>query len=250
MWSHLILRNGYLTAGVLSGLFFISKSEDERRCRRICWLIIGAVVLTVYWAGLPYGHYWMQIAGPASVLAGLGFSRLFALSNIGKGLQAAFLIAIVWVSLPAVRASALLWDAVRLREIRDPGYEIAAYLKDHGAEDRYVFITRHLEAYLLSGARIPTRFANPGHMEHPVFSKVAFGRLTTAADGIREVTEKKPKFIVIPSDGPRLGPNSDAELRSVLRRDYFEGPAIDYLRIYERKAEHVPDAISAERAGE
>ncbi len=176
------------------------------------WLLSDA--LSVLAAAKFYDHHFLQMLPPAVLLISVAVGRASRDRRKVVRIGAAVLVTGLLVGLAPVALHVIE------RAAQDPDHpkDTAAFLRDHGARGSLVFVANSQPViYLLSGARMPSRYVLPAWYVRPEFRKRLDIELERFLD---EVFDQRPMFVVMERDHPWL---PDGELVEILTQRYLPG---------------------------
>jgi hypothetical protein len=236
--------NIFLVIGFFGGTFLLGRNWsqlEQRKRHSLLWLLLffGATAVSILNTGAPRRHYLIQIIPFLSLIgASLGCvllqspSRRLWLAVIVLGL----LLSATRTFSEYVHVGEKLMSKLSL--FSDPGYQIAAYLKQENPHRAPVYLMKYHIAYWLTDTKPPIQsVTHPSNIARESLLRAFLGPAASTETEMIKVLETRPLFIVKEETISYLEDHPEALkiLQRRLDKDYYVAKQIGLSAIYRRR---------------
>lgn len=220
------------------GTFFVGE-------RKKMFLLTGsflAVALSILKSGWAWPHYLLQIVPFLSLAAGFLISTILN-TPLRLSILALVVVGLIMPLRPVVARYRHLINKVADGNslYADAGYRVAKYLRKENSNGEPIYLLTDHIAYWLLNVKPVTKIAHPSNISRENFLHFAYGQHATAKTVMKEILDKKPRFIVIHKD-KRMNwfmdkvPKAKLLLDQTLQGNYVLVQEINKRLIYKRKS--------------
>lgn len=221
---------------------FLLRGTWLMRCLFLVVCFFAAFVLM----GKTYSHHMISISPMLALVAGMSAAVLWRRSSASKSLVVA---AVLWgVAVQIGYHGYYKAQVLNYNSRRDFPYSAAQYLNSRGVEGKYVYFTEAQLGYLLTDAKIPTKYIHPSIVFNPRFQRIwENNNNISPTTELENIFSRRPVFVVTARDPKHANDTQAQFLYGKLLADYKVVRVIPDL--YKRRKDDRRDLLIHERKG-